>query len=302
MKYPTFLKKGDRVGITATARKIAHEPIEWATQALDHVGLVPKVSPHISDGHFIFAGNDETRAKALQEMLDDPTIKAIWCARGGYGTVRVLEQLDWTAFKNRPKWLIGFSDVTNLHIEINDELQCATIHGTMPINVNEAFATDESLMRLFSLMMGENNPYEWPMSNSGMAGDTQGKLIGGNLANLAALSASVSESYFDNALLFIEDIDEYLYEIDRMLRSMKKAGCFGKINGVLVGQFTSIKDNDDAFGESLEEIILNAFAPFNIPVAFGFQAGHEQPNWPIVLGSTQRLFSKDRRWHLVPSQ
>lgn len=302
MKQADFLQPGDSIGIVATARKMPLERLELGVAAIEHYGFKAIVSEHASNAHFIFAGNDEQRARALQQMLDNPDIKAIWCARGGYGTLRILDQLDWTSFKKRPKWLIGFSDITNLHVEINDRLEHATIHGPMPINLDAGFAKDESVQKLFTLLKGSSTPYEWPITEDGLHGNAIGKLVGGNLANLSALSGSVSKEYFHNALLFVEDIDEYLYQIDRMLRSMKKAGCFDKLKGVIVGQFTDIKDNDDPFGSNLQEIFAEVFGGYNLPIAFGFQAGHEQPNWPLVLGSNYQLDSSLGFWKLTHIQ
>ena len=298
MKRPDFLKPGDTIAITATGRKVPLDKIELGVAAIEHFGFEAVVSEHIGASSFIFAGDDERRAQALQELFDSPDIKAIWLARGGYGTLRILDRLNWTGFKENPKWLIGFSDVTNLHLEINNKIGYASIHGPMPINLDSDFATNSSVQILFDVLKGETQTFEWKVTSQCKKGRCNGRLAGGNLATLAHSSGSVSSAYFREAILLIEDIDEYLYQIDRMLRSMNRAGCFKEIKGVLVGQFSDIKDNDDPFGESLQEIVLNTFTRFDIPIAFGFQAGHEQPNWSVKLGSQYELLSNNGQWSL----
>lgn len=299
MIRPPALQPGDTVAITATARKMPVEALQYAQEALAHWGYQVQVSETIGATHHIFAGSDQLRAQEFQGLLDDPEIKAIWCGRGGYGTIRMLEQLNWDGFLKHPKWIIGFSDVTNV-LTKTTQLSHRALHGPMPITVGKNWREDTSLSQLFSVLKGEALSHEWSATANCKQGAAQGTLLGGNLANLCMLSIGLPKSYFDGAILFIEDIDEYLYQIDRMLRSMRYSGKLDGIKAVLVGQFSAMKDNEDPFGESLEQLVRANFQDLNIPVAFGFQAGHEKENWPLELGVSYALHF-EQAWKLVPA-
>lgn len=299
MIQPPALQPGDTVAMTATARKLMPDSLQYATQALAHFGYQVRVSDTIGAAHHIFAGSDVLRAQEFQTYLDDPQVKAIWCARGGYGTIRMLTQLNWEGFLKHPKWIIGFSDVTNVLTKATALNHCA-VHGPMPISISSTWREDPSVHQLFETLRGYLPSYAWKTTSHCIPKSTQGTLLGGNLANLCMMSIGLPKSYFDGAILFIEDIDEYLYQIDRMLRSLRYSGKLDGLRGILVGQFSGIKDNDDPFGESLEELVKANFQDLDIPVAFGFEAGHEKENWPIVLGALYTLqFSEG--WKLLPA-
>ena len=299
MKTPPFLQKGDKIAITAAARKISANQIKNGIAAIEQMGFVPVISKSIGAEHFIFAGNDELRCSEFQALLNTPEIKAIWLARGGYGSIRILDQLDWSHFIKNPKWIIGFSDVTNLLAKVND-LGFDCIHGPMPKTLSHDFEDDVSFNLLQGLLTNKSAQINWKASENCKSGTTTAQIIGGNLASLAHLNGALSNDFFDNKILFIEDIDEYLYQIDRMLRGMKLSGKLQRLKGILVGDFTDLKDNDEPFGESLEQIILNLFSDLEIPIAFGFKAGHESVNWPIQLGKTHTLSNKNGYWSLKP--
>ena len=298
MIRPPFLKKGDKIAITSTARKLSYSEINSGIKALEGFGYEVVVSPTIGAEHHIFAGDDAMRAEELQGFINDETIKAIWLARGGYGSIRILQQINWSTFKASPKWLIGFSDVTNL-LTYSTLQGAAGIHGPMPKTVPSNFEDDESVQRLFSMLAGEKSPLEWQSTQHCRKGTAEGKLLGGNLASLFALVPGLPEDYFDDAILFLEDIDEYLYEIDRMLRGLELSGRLNKLKALVIGQFTCMKDNDDPFGENLQEIVRSVFAAHDFPIAFGLQAGHEEVNWPLMLGAYYRLEEKGWGWKLL---
>lgn len=295
---PPALQPGDTIAITATARKMSIESLKYAQEAIAHFGYQEHISETVGAAHHIFAGNDDLRANEFQTYLDDPMVKAIWCGRGGYGTIRMLDKLNWEGFLKHPKWIIGFSDVTNVLTHCTS-LGQAAIHGPMPIGLSNSWRNNVSVQRLFETLAGNVSHYKWPGGAYCERKSAQGRLIGGNLANFTMMAIGLPKSYFDGAILFIEDIDEYLYQIDRMLRSLKYSGKLNGIKGIVVGQFSQMKDNEDPFGANLEEIVKEVFNHLNIPIAFGFEAGHEKDNWPIVLGASYEL-GFDREWELKP--
>jgi muramoyltetrapeptide carboxypeptidase len=295
MQLPPFLKTGDKVAITGVARKLSRADVQNGIDALESHGFVPIVSETIGAEHNIFSGNDEFRLAELQGFLDDPEIKAIWLARGGYGTIRILDKVDWTAFKANPKWLIGFSDITNLLAMAND-LGVASIHGPMPKTVPDDFEEDVSANLLFQYLKGGEPKYQWKQSESCQNGKVKAQVVGGNLATLSHLYPSLHSEFFDHKMLFIEEIDEYLYTTDRMIRGMKMSRRLDKLKGVIVGDFSGIKDNDDPFGENLQQIVKKVFSDLEIPIAFGFKAGHESINWPLVFGKEYELSEENGFW------
>lgn len=297
MIQPPFLKVGDKIAITATARKLTPKSIQNGLNAALHFGFEPIISKTVGAEQNIFAGDDSERAQELQGYLDNPEIKAIWLARGGYGTIRMLEKIDWTAFNQNPKWLVGFSDVTNLLATVNNA-SVAAIHGPMAQTIPNNFTDDASTNLLFATLSGSKSKYEWKASKHCSTGAAQAKVVGGNLATLANMYPSLNADFFDNKILFIEEIDEYKYQIDRMLRGMKMSGRLNGLKGLVLGDFSGIKDNEDQFGARLQEIISNVFADLNIPIAFGFKAGHENVNWPITFGAMHELKMQDGVWSL----
>ncbi|KAB2813644.1 S66 peptidase family protein [Phaeocystidibacter luteus] len=286
MIRPQSLAPGDTVLFTSTARKISPEELEPAIAWLEKNGLKWEKAPGLHEVENQFAGNDETRRKALQWCLDHPTARAIWCCRGGYGTVRIVDELNWEGFAQNPKWIIGYSDVTALHGEAS-RFGYSTLHATMPINVNSntELALDSLKQALFSRAIDLSaRPHEL-----NQPGTAEGVLVGGNLSMLYSILGSTSQPNLDGNILFIEDLDEYLYHIDRMMMNFRRNGWFDKISGLVVGGMTAMNDNTVSFGEHAEEIIARHLKPFKIPVGFGFPIGHLEDNRAVEIGARVRL-------------
>lgn len=287
LKSPPQLKTGDTIGIVSTARKILKEEIEFAIQTFESWGLKVVLGKTIGAEYHQFAGEDKFRAQDFQEMLDNPEIKAIICARGGYGTVRVLDHLDFSKFPENRKWIVGYSDVTALHAFINCFLETQTIHGTMPINF--ANNTIEALLTLKKALFGENFSIVCEPHLFNKNGTIKGEIVGGNLSILYSILGTKSDFKSDNKILFMEDLDEYLYHIDRMVVALKNAGKFNNLKGLIVGGMTSMNDNAIPFGKNAEEIINNHLQDFDFPICYNFCAGHIRNNNSIVFGKEIKL-------------
>ncbi len=283
MKIPPFLKKGDTVAIVCTARKFFPEEAQPAIDYLKSIGLETKLGSTIGLDSCQLGGGDEARAADFQKQLDDDNIKAIWCARGGYGTVRIIDKINFDKFKKTPKWIIGFSDVTVLHSHLNT-LGVASIHGIMPYTVPRAPEEVKETFR--KALFGEKNSYSIPTKGYDRKGKATGELVGGNLSILYSLLGSQSSINTDGKILFIEDLDEYLYHVDRMLYNLKRNGYFKKIKGIIVGSMRDMHDNEIPFGQTEVQIILNICEDNNIPIAFEFCAGHQKDNKSLILGAT----------------
>ncbi len=281
MIQPTYLQKNDTVAIVSTARKIMLDEIQPAIDLLKKWGLNVVVGATIGLEEHQFAGNDTQRTADFQKMLNSPKIKAIWCARGGYGTVKIIDKLDFALFKKYPKWIIGYSDVTVLHSHIQN-LGFQSLHATMPLNVKKN--TNSSLASLKKSLFGETISYEIKSSENNKIGEAKGELIGGNLSILYSLTGSDSSTNTKGKILFIEDLDEYLYHIDRMLMNLERNGYFENLKGLIVGGFTDMHDNDIPFGKNAKEIILDIVSEYNFPVVFDFPAGHLKDNRALIFG------------------
>ena len=280
MIIPPYLKKGDTIAIVATARKNLDDNLKPAISWLKSWGLEVVIGNTIGLDNNQLAGTDEQRAADFQTQLDNPNIKAIWCVRGGYGTVRMIDLLDFTKFKLAPKWIIGFSDVTVLHSHLNT-MGYASIHGIMPISSKASAEAKETLRKA---MFGENLEYTVPFEKMNRLGTAKGELVGGNLSILYSLFGSVSAIDCLDKILFIEDLDEYLYHIDRMMINLKRNGCLESLKGIIVGGMTKMKDNDIPWGKDAIEIIDDVTKTYKIPIIFNFPAGHMADNRALVLG------------------
>ena len=284
MIKPTYLQKGDTIVIVAPAGFLKSEDSLKSGMALmESWGLKVKVGQNVfkKEGHF--AGTDAERLSDLQEALDDFEVKAIWCARGGYGINRIIDQLDFTAFKKQPKWLIGYSDITILLNHINN-LGVASLHAMMATST-EAFKNELAVLSFKNALFGKALNYEIPFETNNVLGEAHGILIGGNLAILAASLGTVSFPNLEKSIVFIEEIGEYKYRIDRMLYSLKRYGVFKKCRGVLIGGMTDIPKNDPEFGKSINQLILEVIERKDIPIIFGVPSGHIKDNCALVLGS-----------------
>jgi muramoyltetrapeptide carboxypeptidase len=280
MLTPPFLKPGDTIGIVAPARKISLAELQPALDTIHSWGLQTKLSKNLFDESNQFSGTDEQRAADLQDMLDDASVKAVISARGGYGTLRIVDCIDFSGFFKAPKWIIGYSDITVLHSHLLVH-GIETLHAPMPISFKRDSASTESLrMALFGDLKG----HEFPMHPLNRKGKAKAELIGGNLSLLYALQASASDVDTKGKILFIEDLDEYLYHIDRMMMSLKRSGKLEHLAGLVVGGMTEMKDNTVPFGKNAEEIIYDAVKEYSFPVCFGFPAGHADVNLALYFG------------------
>ncbi len=275
------MKKCDKIAIVATARKVSPEEIQPTVELFRSWGLEVVYDDRLFAADNQFAGSDDLRADVLQHYLDNPDIKAIVCARGGYGTVRIIDRLDFSAFARHPKWIVGYSDVTVLHSHINKNLGISTLHATMPLNIpanatGKPYPSTESLKAaLFGNLHGYNAlQLHAPSSQLNRPGRCRGQLVGGNLSILYSLCGSASDIDTAGKILFIEDLDEYLYHIDRMMQNLKRTGKLHVLKGLLVGAMSDMHDNAIPFGKTAEEIVVEAVADYDYPVLFCQNFGH----------------------------
>lgn len=283
IKIPPYLTKGDTVGILATARKVELKSIQPAIKLLESWGLKVIIGKTIGLDNNQLAGQDWQRATDLQQMLDNPSIKAIWSAKGGYGTVKLVDRIDFSKFKQRPKWIVGFSDATVLHSHINN-LDIATLHAIMCISV--ANATPAATESFRKALFGEKLYYDIPTHAFNKPGKATAELTGGNLSVLYSIMGSSTETDMKGKILFIEDLDEYLYHIDRMVTNFDRNNYFKDVEGIIVGGMTKMKDNDIPWGHNALEIIRDITAKYNIPICFNFPAGHIADNRALPMGKT----------------
>ena len=281
---------GSRIALAASARKITLEEIQFAIDWLKEKGFDAVFDERLFASNYIFAGSDDFRAAVLQEYLDSQDIDAIWMVRGGYGSIRIVDKLDFTKFAKHPKFIIGFSDVTVFHGKMQ-RLGYPTIHASMPYNfVNK---TPEAMQSLNDALLGKPLHYELKPFALNRLGEAEAEIVGGNLSVLYGMLGSDSFPETDGKILFIEEVDEYIYHIDRMMIAMKRAGKLQNLKGLIVGGLTEIHDNPDPFGKSVEEVILEAVKDYDYPICYGFPAGHFADNRALVFGEKAEL-SVDR--------
>ena len=286
---PTSLKTGDRIGIVAPARKVSREEMSHAISMMEAWGYEVIEGKHLYGSDNQFSGTDEERSSDFQAMLDDPGIKAIFCARGGYGSVRIIDRLDFSAFRKSPKWIVGYSDITVFHSHIPGQFGIETLHACMPINFPADRKMNESLNSLKRILEGEDVSYAIPPHEFNRNGISNGQLCGGNLSMLYSLSGTGSDIDTEGKILFIEDLDEYLYHIDRMMMNLKRSGKLKNLAGLVVGGMNDMNDNEIPFGKTAYEIIAESVAEYNYPVLFGFPAGHMADNRALVMGGEYEL-------------
>lgn len=281
MIVPPYLQKGDAVALVAVSGKINPSQIKNTFQVLENWGLEPVEGKSLKNTHYEFAGTDTQRVTDINSAIENPTIKAIICFRGGYGAVRILEQINYEALQQDPKWICGYSDVTALHNALANT-NIASVHSAMPVNFQTA--TSEALLSLKNALMGDENNYVFSSSPENTTGHVQAPIIGGNLSLLCSLIGTPYDINTNGKILFIEEIDEYLYHIDRIMWHLKLAEKLSCITGLIVGGMTGIKDNESPFGKSVIEIIQEAVREYNFPVCFNFPAGHIDDNRSIIFG------------------
>ena len=282
---PAHLKPGDTVLYIAPAGNVLEKKgyMQRADSLLRLWGYVPKYAPHLYSQHYIFAGTDSIRSVDLQQALDDPSVKAIWCARGGYGSVRIIDDLDFSRFKKHPKWLIGFSDITVLHSLLHQK-GFQSVHAIMPISLThprpERKAAIQSLKDFFT---GRTLRYEMPSDSLNISGKAHGVVVGGNISLLVSLLGSKYQIDPAGKILFLEDVGEYTYSYDRMLYALKNAGYFDRLKGLIIGGI-GVKKDDDFIGETVKQIILKHVKNKGYPVIFNFPAGHIVDNRVVIFG------------------
>ena len=283
---PEYLKKGDTVAIVAPSGVLKNYSgyILKAKELLKSWELEVVIGENVFNDNGHFAGTDNQRSADFQLALDDKAIKAIWCARGGYGAMRVIDNLNFEKYKENPKWIIGYSDITAIHNDLHNN-KSESIHGIMCKSLEKIDVdNNESISLLKKTLFGEKLSYTIEGNNYNIEGNSNGQLIGGNLTLLHCLLGSESSIDTDGKILFIEDLGEYLYHIDRMLISLKRAGYFDNCKGLIVGDFTDMRKNTTPFGRNLKELILDIVKEYDFPVSFGFPAGHGEKNYPMILG------------------
>lgn len=294
VKIPPYLKPGDMIGITCPAGNITREEIEPAVVQLKSWGFEVAIGKTVGARDFTFGGTDLERAADLQTQLDDPNIKAIMCARGGYGAVRIVDQLDFSKFKKRPKWLIGFSDITIFHCHINTNFHIATIHSKMCNSFPSDWATAEpiqvaTITSIEKALKGQKMQYNAPFQERNKLGNASGSLIGGNLRCIENLAGTSSEIETAGKILFLEDTGEALYSIDRMFYNLKRSGKLAEIAGLIVGGFKPRKDEDGSFGRTLVDIVCDISREYDFPICFEFPVGHQKANYALKCGVNHRL-------------
>ncbi|RFN59330.1 S66 peptidase family protein [Marixanthomonas ophiurae] len=288
MITPEFLQKGDTVAIVSTARKISKTELKPGLDLLEGWGLKVILGKTIEAEQNQFAGDDGLRTADFQEMLDNPKVKAIWCARGGYGTVRMVDGLNFSEFKKNPKWVIGYSDITVLHSHIHN-LDVETMHADMPADIKKR--TVEAATSIKKVLFGEEYKISFPSEEKELirTGKVTGQLVGGNLSVLYSILGSTSSVNTDGKILFIEDLDEYLYHIDRMMQNLKRSGFLKNLSGLVVGGLSDMNDNTIPFGKTAEKIIAEVVSEYEYPVCFNAPAGHIKDNRALIMGRNVTL-------------
>ena len=305
-KIPPYLKPGDLIGITCPSGYILLEDIQPAVNKMKEWGFDIRIGDTVGKRDFTFAGDDEERAKDFQNMIDDPAIKAIMLGRGGYGAVRIIDKINFEKFVRHPKWIIGFSDATVFHCHVNKNFGIASIHSKMCNSFPADWSSAEpkqidSIDSIRKCLIGDKMTYETLPGSSNKIGTEEGILIGGNLSILENLAASASDIDTDSKILFIEEVDEYLYNLDRMLWNLKRCGKLDNLRGLIVGGFNKIKLDDpgEDFGKTVYEMVLEKVKEYNYPVCFDFPVGHQRENYALKCGVKHRLTVTGDSVHLA---
>lgn len=289
MTTPPYLKKGDKIAIVSPARKISPAEVEPAIRMFKTWGLEVVEGEHLYAAWSQFAGSDDQRLADFQQMLDDDSIRAIICSRGGYGTVRIIDQLDFTRFVQNPKWIIGYSDVTVLHSHIHRHFGIETLHAIMPVNFKDKCDGSPSINTLKKALFGKEIAYTFPVDPFYRKGNGKGLLVGGNLSILYSLTNTGSDINTNGKILFLEDLDEYLYHIDRMMMNLRRSGKLEGLAGLIVGGMTKMHDNEVPYDKTANEIIAEAVEDYPYPVCYNFPAGHLDDNRALILGREVKL-------------
>jgi muramoyltetrapeptide carboxypeptidase len=285
---PAFLRPGDEIRIISPASVVEKEYIKKTTRSIENLGYKVTWGKHTFAALHQFAGRDKKRINDAQQALDEKDIKAVFCARGGYGSIRIIDKLDFSSFIQNPKWIVGFSDITVFHSLLNCQYNIPSIHSPMPVNYGSP-SFNQNLNQLNDLLQGRLNDIQFESNSLNRSGKVTGKLVGGNLSILYSLQSTPYQIETKDNILFIEDVGEQLYHLDRMLNNFRLSGKLDKIKGLIVGGLTEMKDKKRPFGKSAEEIVFSAAEKYHYPIAFNFPAGHTQNNVPFLLGTEIEL-------------
>lgn len=298
IKHPPYLKRGSTIGITCPAGYVSEERVAFAIETFKLWGFNVKVGRTVGTEYNYFSGTDTERLSDLQQMLDDPSVEAILMGRGGYGLSRIIDNINWSKFKLNPKWICGFSDITILHSHIHAQLEIPTLHSPMTAAFKPDTINSDHIKQIYAALTGESLFYHASPSEYNRNGNAEAILIGGNLAILDHLVGSPSDINMTGKMLFIEDIGEHYYKVDRMMLCLKRAGKLKNLRGLIVGGFTEMEDTDRPFGQTVEQIILDKVKEYDYPVCFDFPAGHLDVNHTLTLGSWHKLTVTDQGTHL----
>ena len=294
MIIPKALQRSDTAGILATAKKVAPEEITPAIEIFKSWGLEVVSGINLYEGNYYLAGTDQERIEDLQNMINDPEIKAVFCARGGYGTTRIIDKIDLGPLHKNPKWIIGYSDITALHGQLFNA-GIASIHGIMPFQMHKKGA-EAAVQSLKKLLFEKELTIRIKSEPGNKSGNAEAMLIGGNLSMLCSVAGTKSEVDFRDKILFIEEVDEYLYQVDRMMVQLKRSGKLDHLAGLVVGQFTDMQENDTPFGKNVNEVILEHVGEYDYPVCFNFPVGHDViKNMAVPVGIKVNLKVEDEQ-------
>ena len=296
MIIPPYLVSGDTIALAAPARKISRKEILPAEMWLKQAGFNVFYDERLFAEDHQFAGDDTMRTRYFQDLLDDDDINAIWCVRGGYGSARIIDKLDFSHFLQRPKWICGYSDITVFHSHIQQNLQIATLHATMPVNVMMDDFQSPALQTFLGALAGKNLSYELDISPLSSPKSFSGILTGGNLSMLYSLVGSPSDICTDDKVLFIEDLDEYLYHIDRMILNLQRSGKLSSVKALLVGHMSDMHDNTIPFGKTAEEIVADHCQGADFPLIFHVPAGHMPDNRALRMGCLTEGYIQDNKF------
>lgn len=288
MLFPEYLKRGDRIRIISPSGKVSKDKVLQGIELLHDEGFEVIIGRHVFDRHFQYAGTDQQRAADFQEAINDPETKAIICARGGYGSVRIIEKLDFSPMLRNPKWLVGFSDITVFHLVLN-RLGVASIHGVMPAFFLENKKPSKSFFSLIKTLLSGVSAVETMPNSLNRTGNAAGELVGGNLSLIYSLQATPWQIETKGKILLLEDLSEYLYHIDRMMQNLKLSGALSQLSGLVIGGFTELQDNESPFGKSAYEIIRSAVEEYDYPVCFDIPSGHIPKNLSLIMGANYSL-------------
>jgi muramoyltetrapeptide carboxypeptidase len=290
IKTPPYLQKGDTIGLVCPAGYMEAEKVQTCIQTLKDWGYQVKVGNTVgSSSGTYFSGSDEERLTDLQQMLDDEEVKAVLCARGGYGTGRIIEDIRFKKFRKNPKWIIGYSDITVLHLHLYSNYYISSLHSPMAAAFNDGGHSNPYVVSLKDVLEGKKIKYTCPPHDFNRRGEAEGELVGGNLALLAHLLGTGSDVKTKGRILFIEDVGEQLYNIDRMMHQLKRSGKLSKLSGLVVGIFSDVKDTERPFGQITQEIIWEVIKEYDYPVCFDFPVSHTDLNYALKIGVEYKL-------------